>query len=251
MKFMKLIKEIQSEVKEAGFSSTAQMMRGLKPKIRTVVIITAENPCGVKLSPRENNSRNRDLEDFLSKSLYGYKPAKGQYMSKENSFIVNNMTKTMALKLGRQFEQDTIIFGERFEEDGNFGMKFQMIQSFKCNNSSEVGEVLGETKVFIGREDEEDLYTEVKGRRFQIPFFDVDDESGSTDYSKAYWDGGKIAGSVYMSKNISKKDDEKINEWIQDSLNENTTEKSQWTRRGMIINLLKKYISDDLNSFHK
>jgi hypothetical protein len=122
---------------------------------------------------------------------------------------------------------------------------------------------VGERKVFIGRQDENDFYTEVKGRKFQIPFFDVADEVekkdaegntiigadgkpemktiGVTDYDKASWDGGKIAGSVYVPTDISPEDDKQISEWIKTSLNEDVTEKAQWMRRGMIINLLKKY----------
>ena len=64
---------------------------------------------------------------------------------------------------------------------------------------------------------------------------------GVTDYDKASWDGGKIAGSVYVPTDISPEDDKQISEWIKTSLNEDVTEKAQWMRRGMIINLLKKY----------
>jgi methenyltetrahydromethanopterin cyclohydrolase len=177
--------------------------------------------------------------------------------------MVNNMTKGMAMKLGNQFQQESIVFGERFDDGDKVGMTFQLIITYNCTGDAPVGTVVGERKVFIGRQDENDFYTEVKGRKFQIPFFDVeheverkddkgntvlDDEGkpkmdvvGRTEYDKASWDGGKIAGSVYVPTDITPEDDKQISEWIKTSLNENLTEKAQWMRRGMIINLLKKY----------
>lgn len=245
MKLVNVLKEYQSEVGEAGFSTTAKQMRGLNPKVKTIVILTAENPCGSSFAPDINKKRNQKLENFLSGALYGFRKVKGQYGSLENSFMVNNMTKGMALKLGNQFEQDTIIYGERFEEDGKFGMTFQMIKSYNCDGSTQVGEVVGERKVFIGRENADDFYSEIKGRKFQIPFFDVEDEKGSTDYDKSSWDGGKIAGSVFTAKpdEISPEDNEKVDKLVAESLNESKTEKYQWERRGMIINILKKYFN--------
>ncbi len=243
MKLSVIVNEVEKEVGEGGYSRTASSMRGLNPKIKTIVILTAENPCGSSLAPDINKKRNEKLENFLSSALFGYRKVKGQYGSLENSFMVNNMTKGMALKLGSQFEQDTIIYGERFEEDGKYGMVFQMIKSFDCDGSTKIGEVVGERKVFINRENADDFYSELKGRKFQIPFFDVEDSKGSTDYDKASWDGGKIAGSVYTPKpdDISPEDDEKIDKLVAESLNESKTQKYQWERRGMIINILRKY----------
>jgi len=97
-------------------------------------------------------------------------------------------------------------------------MKFQLIVSHPCPTTEDhVGTVWGETKVFINvRKNADNFYTEVKGRKFSIPFFDVDKydkdldtdgkeqkdqdgeiklkKVGSNDYNKAGWekDSGKI-----------------------------------------------------------
>lgn len=263
MKFVNILNEFKSDVGEAGFSSSARQMRGLNDKVKTIVILTAENPCAAKFASDVNKDRNKDLEKFLINALYGYRKVKGQYGNLENSFMVNNMTKGMAMKLGNQFQQESIVFGERIDDGDKVGMTFQLIITYNCNGDTPVGTVVGERKVFIGRENENDFYTEVKGRKFQIPFFDVADEVekkddegntiigadgkpemktiGKTDYDKASWDGGKIAGSVYIPTDISPEDEKQVSEWVNTSLNENITEKAQWMRRGMIINLLKKY----------
>ena len=263
MKLTNILNEFKSDVGEAGFSSSARQMRGLNDKVKTIVILTAENPCAAKFASDVNKDRNRDLEKFLINALYGYRKVKGQYGNLENSFMVNNMTKGMAMKLGNQFQQESIVFGERFDDGDKVGMTFQLIITYNCKGDAPVGTVVGERKVFIGRQDENDFYTEVKGRKFQIPVIDVADEVekkdaegntiigadgkpemktiGVTDYDKASWDGGKIAGSVYVPTDISPEDDKQISEWIKTSLNEDVTEKAQWMRRGMIINLLKKY----------
>jgi len=263
MKLVNILNELKSDIGEDGYSSAARQMRGLNDKVKTIVILTAENPCAAKFASHVNKDRNKDLERFLTNALYGYRKVKGQYGNLENTFMVNNMTKGMAMKLGNQFQQESIVFAERFNEDGKVGMTFQLIITYNCKGDTPVGTVVSERKVFIGREGENDFYTEVKGRRFQIPFFDVADERvrkddegntvyddegkpkidtiGRTEYDKAYWDGGKIAGSVYVPTDISPEDEKQVSEWVNTSLNENITEKAQWMRRGMIINLLKKY----------
>lgn len=236
------ILESQSEMGESGFSSVGRQLRGLNPKVQTIAILTGENPCSTPLTPRENNELNRKLTDHLSNEYYdfingkriGYRPVKGKYGSPENSFIVNNITKDDAMKIGSDFEQESIVYGERYEEGDEYGMKFQLIVSHPCPTTEDpVGTVWGETKVFINvRKNANDLYTEVKGRKFSIPFFKVDayekdldsdgkeqkdqdgeiklKKVGTKDYDKASWEkgSGKIKDINFIPDPVP------VNEWI-------------------------------------
>jgi hypothetical protein len=124
---------------------------------------------------------------------------------------------------------------------------------------------MGQRKVFIDRNNKDDFYSEIKGRRFQIPFFEVptfDDEKGTitgkefgkiydTHYDDAEFDGkgGEIKGSyrTYPSKSdapdkLSDEDREKVEKLNEQSLDESKTLKSQWEKRGRIMNILNKYM---------
>ncbi len=80
MKLTDIIKESpQREVGEGGFSRVMTTMRGAIPKIKTIGILTAENPCAQELTPQENNRRNAKLEEILGSFLFGYRKVKGKY----------------------------------------------------------------------------------------------------------------------------------------------------------------------------
>jgi hypothetical protein len=162
------------------------------------------------------------------------------YGSIENPFIVNNMSKETGLKLGKKFGQESIIYGERTEN----GMTFQLITSSNCNGESQIGDVQSERKVFINRDNSDDYYTEVKGRKFQIPFFDVEDDNGIIRYGDSVWDGGRIVrtGSSVKPETISPEDREKIDRLVSESLKENKIERYGWQCRGLIGNILNKYL---------
>jgi len=212
MKLTDIIKESpQREVGEGGFSRVMTTMRGAIPKIKTIGILTAENPCAQELTPQENNRRNAKLEEILGSFLFGYRKVKGKYGNLENSFLVNNITKKQLMQLGDEFVQESIIFGE------------------------------------------------------QIPFFEVptfDDKDGTktgtphkkmydTHYDDAEFDGkgGEIKGSyrTYPSKSdapdkLSDEDREMVEKLNEQSLDESKTLKSQWEKRGRIMNILNKYM---------
>lgn len=255
----------QREVGEGGFSRVMTTMRGAIPKIKTIGILTAENPCAQKLTSQENNVRNAKLEKILGSYLFGYRKVKGKYGNMENSFLVNNITKSQLMQLGDEFVQESIIFGDYFEEGEKFGMLFSMIRTHTCDSDEPVGTIMGQRKVFIDRNNEDDFYSEIKGRRFQIPFFEVptfDDKDGTitkkpfekiydTHYDDAEFDGkgGEIKGSyrTYPSKSnapdkLSDEDKEKIEKLNEQSLDESKTLKSQWEKRGRIMNILNKYM---------
>lgn len=214
-------------ITENKFSKTMRTLRGLEKNIHTVAIISPENPCGEMLDKAENKERREKFEQDLKNSAYSYRKVMGKYGVEENSYIINNISKEDAIRLGGYYEQDTIIYGERTEN----GMKFQMIQSNKCKETDVIGYVTQERNVYsrIDKNDP-DNYTELKGRRFRIPFYDDDAENWD-------WVGGKID-----KLNLTNEDQEKLDYLIAESLNENKVPRYRLNARADIKRLIKNYL---------
>jgi hypothetical protein len=250
MKFYEVLNEgVEQEFDEAGAPRTLQIMRGMVPKVRTLGFITAENPHGQPEKPNVNNKMNRQLESILKDGLWGYQKIKGKYGSVENTFLVRNISRDDLLRYGNRFNQESVLFGQYFEEEGRYGMKFQLLSSE--NNS--IGDVMGERNVYISREGADDFYSEVKGRKFQIPFFDVTsviknkknkEREVTRDYQNARWskgDSGDILGSKKIKDVVYKPEDQDAIEDLQEQALR-TTGFASYSYRGRIKNILNNYL---------
>jgi hypothetical protein len=198
----KLLSEDNGETLESGYSSIMNTFRGLRPNIKKIAILTAENPHGEKHSDEFNKKANFNLEKFLSSGKIPFKKIKGSYGSKENSFILFNIPKNTAIYIGDKYNQDSIIYGETGQtKDGDIiPMSFEMIGTDR-SKPEEFTKVLGKTDVFVNRQNPEDFYSEIKGRKFVLPFYDVVDKFVGKDkktydliknYDKSKWVGGKV-----------------------------------------------------------
>ncbi len=77
--------------------------------------ITAQNPGSVTLSARENDFRQSQLRQLLDdkgyKYLHGYGQGKDGNWPPEQSFLILNVERDAALKIGRIFDQNAIVAG--------------------------------------------------------------------------------------------------------------------------------------------
>lgn len=239
----------KQKMHESGYATTARTMRGLRKNIKTIAILSAENPFGEDNDPNDNRNRTSKLKRFLHMGGYGYTPVKGSYGAKENSFIINNISKGEAMFIGEKFEQDSIIYGEVMDADtDNVHMVFSLIITNPKKPNK--GETDREVKVFIDRNDATDFYSEIKGRKFILPFYDVieylvDPNSKSYEITKSYddteWSGGVARPSKITTRELSK-DDQELEEEL-NRLQENvltTIGSTSYNYRGKIRNLLVK-----------
>lgn len=240
------------QLDEAGVARALRAMRGFVPSVRTLGFITAENPMGERATPEFNKEANSKLKTILGDGHWGYQKIKGKYVSTENSFLVRNISKEDLLELGKRFNQETVIYGERFDDGEYTGMTFQMIYCTPDN----FGNVDGEMKVFVNRENADDFYSEIKGRKFMIPFYGVEEKSSlstgdvnvKTDFSKSSWEksGGKIKDKEYSVSSLEESytripdDVKKTLEDLQE-LALKKTGSAAYNYRGKISNILKKY----------
>ena len=177
-----IIKENQN-IDESGFARVKQMMHGLVPSIDTIGIITAENPLGMQLSKEENVERNKRLEQILRERGYGFvKPELGMYGNVEKPFIVQNISKEELIDLSTDpdINQESVIFGSKQVDDEGVYVKWEYIERGRV-----VGEQTRYTS-YAGKDiqDRDDFYTQVKGRKFIIPFFDDEDATSKEPLSQ-------------------------------------------------------------------
>ena len=166
-KIKKIIKK--ALLKEGGFPRVRMMMTGLVPSVQTIGIMTAENPGAQPQDPKQNKQLNKTLMQKFRDMNYGPIPIGGSFGQKENSFLIPNITREDLTTLGRQFGQEAVIWASREGE----GMRWEYIEG---DNTVETRDVsLGGSDV----QSKEDYYSEKKGRKFIIPFFDPEYEKAT------------------------------------------------------------------------
>jgi hypothetical protein len=143
-----------------------QVMRGQVPAISTFGIMSADNPMNQTLTAEENNKRRTQFKEYMRRhALYGYVQHSGKYGGPmEKSFFIPNIRREALLSLGRQFDQESVIFGSMDKE--NQKVTFQLIMGETVEAEREV--------VLQLKDDQEDFFSIHKGRKFFIPFFDED-----------------------------------------------------------------------------
>ena len=216
---------------EGGYASVLKIMRGLVPTINTLAFLTAGNPNGKSADSAKNVQANEELEKRLRSMNLGFKKIKGHYGGPENSFFIPNINKDEALDLGKQYNQETIIFGEKSTDskDGKSydGMAFSLIYT-----DHRYGQTYEQRDVFVNMDSADDYYTKVKGRKFQIPFFD-------DDYAAAQF---TPSNGAISKQGLSELLIVKLELQSQIILEVGRTGKSRWLNRGALLNMLKESV---------
>jgi hypothetical protein len=143
-------------------------MMGDVPHINSLGILTAQNP----KSDCEGKS-NRDLWSRLRSANYGPIKIKGKFGGKwEKSFLVPHISKEELVRLGEDYCQEAVIWGQKdYDENNNPFYRFEYIENGKTVNVRVVsigghhlpGDEVSQRKDFFSMKD---------GRKFVIPFFD-------------------------------------------------------------------------------
>ena len=90
---------------------------GKRKVLKQFVIITPENPMGVKASAVDNANFRKKFEDILkTELLYAY-PVRGKYGNTEHSYIVFNMPLELAKRVGSIYDQQSFILGKVIGEN--------------------------------------------------------------------------------------------------------------------------------------
>ena len=223
-------------INESGYPRMMQIMAGLVPTVKSFAIVTWENPMGKKADDKFNKEANKRLKDTLKRGNFSYNHIKGRYNDFENPFVVFNVSTEDAKNLGfgyEGFKQYIIIFGKRYKSNDEVGINIQML--FHDNRKPLA------RKIWQGLDvDTDDFYSEFKGRKFQIPFFD--DKAKGMNFKN-----GKVKvienHNVYDRKHFTDASIEKIDGMVDVLLEEDRSGMFLYTHRGLLqIELDKLWI---------
>ena len=167
----KTIRQIIREtyMDEGGFSRVVSTIRGGIDSVDRIVIISAENPMNKKHPAEYNNKAMSRLYSDLESSGYGYVKMKGLYDRLETSLMINGMSKGEGFRLAKKYKQESYIFGYRKELDENKSvMVFELIHPWDSGSNMTSRMTIANSDV----QDFKNYYSLVKGRKFQIPFYD-------------------------------------------------------------------------------
>ena len=213
---------LESILNEGGYSRLMQQIYGLVPSVKMIAIITWENPQGENKTAQENNLLNQQLQKFLDSAGFGYRKIKGKYGNFEYPFFIYNIVKEDALSIGKTGSQESIVFGDVGNKEK---LLFDLIE---CSTREVLGSrtichTLSKTDEDSGKENF--AYSEYKGRKFIIPFFD---EAGEKiNESRIYLATNFNVAEVAEIENIAMKSN---------YLNEAKNKKSRWLSRLKIYN---------------
>lgn len=93
-----------------------QELYGTRPHVRTVTIVTGNNPYANPCPAWLNNAQNAELERLLAQGRYVFRKALGRYGSLEHSIVAVDLDFDYARELAAMFRQESFIFGERNPE---------------------------------------------------------------------------------------------------------------------------------------
>jgi len=210
-----------------------RIMSGLVPTVKTFAIITWENPRNGMFDNKQNRDASNELKKKLKDENHSFIQIKGKYNDLENPFVILNISEKEAEEIGfnKKYEQDSIIFGKVLDKYVEFSMVYH-------NKTSLI------RKIWLSNDRSKDnLYSEYKGRKFSIPFFD-------DEYANSILKNGKVTTSestnnLFYGLNENVKVDEYEEEskrWVRDDV----SGKSKYLNRGRVYSDLRRIYKERL-----
>lgn len=183
------------KLNESTIAHFFTMMHGMVPSVKSIGIVTAENPLQEELKKDENKQRNLKLEKQIIQDGYGFINIKGKYGLHENPFIIQNITKDDLLKYGRTYDQESVIYGNVSNPQN---LKYEFISLVNPNDNKY-------RNVFIkydkGTGKVLNNYSKYKGKQFQIPLFDEKIEDPN-DHTKEIPNPKTTIGKKFVHKKM-------------------------------------------------
>lgn len=205
---------------------------GKNQNVRTLAILSAENPMGKKASEEENKEKREKLETYLNNANYAWFRIKGKYGNKEKSHIIYNISLEDAKTIGEMFQQESIIFVNMSDGEGKISYQYwetDGVNPYKMTH---------ERNEIIRRDEADDFYSTIcRAFKFQVPFFD-----GSDELKEEINGQEKALNELLEEKQLS---DEDIQRYLDNILDEEKTGKRKWECRGNMYGGLSKWLENN------
>ncbi len=199
-----------------------QALDGRLKNVKTFCIMSAENPMGDELPPEDNAKRRSELEIYLSNANYPWFRIKGKYGNEEKSHMIYNITRSDAERLGKMFNQESIIFSE-LDNDGE--IHYLYLEKGKDGDYQETHR----RDEYIDMSDADDFFSKISRKsKFQIPFFDGSDDEAAEMIAEHF----KRINEKVDSKFI---DESRLKNYLSNMVNEKKTAKCRWEARGNLF----------------
>ena len=166
-----ITKKVVNRITETSRRQKAQQaIQGKNRRVKTIAIISAQNPMGSDGSdlPKDYNQKSHEeLLKNLKIGQYRYFVVSGKYGTSEISVIVYNISLDETLKLCYHFNQESVIFVDITNgEDVSYQYWEGEDHQSPLKKKYEEHEIINAT-------DDADFYTKISKKfKFRIPFFE-------------------------------------------------------------------------------
>tara|TARA_R110002153_G_scaffold196692_3_gene350084 strand:- start:8 stop:601 length:594 start_codon:yes stop_codon:yes gene_type:complete len=179
-----------TEAKQSKYNTVLEMLKGKDPSVKTVTIMSGQNPNAQQVIEPINKKLKGDLESRLKEMNLQFVRVGGKFFGVfEQSVIVINPDLQEIAKLNKEFGQWGFLYGEKFTiEPGNDTMLFTMYQIdyegdslfFRASGSARVSDVLDDSQLqgqaddftFIPKSQQGDDPESRVGKKFNIPVYE-------------------------------------------------------------------------------
>ncbi len=140
-----------------------RIVTGLAHDVNTIGIMTPTNP-QAKNFPQNMNRLfiSQFLDNLRSR---GYDPIEigGKFSgNQERSFLVKNISRKGIVDLGRMYDQESVIWGRKFDDGGTPHFRYEYIENGQTKETTD--------RLNLNVQNRQDNYSTIKGKKFVIPF---------------------------------------------------------------------------------
>ena len=179
-----------TEARQSKYMKVLAMLRGKDPSVKTITIMSGQNPDAKQMYEPINKRLKEELEQELRQMGFKFVRVGGKFFGVfEQSVIVINPEIKQIARLNNKFGQWGFLWGEKFTiEPGNDTMLFTMQQIdktgdslfFRATDSHKVSDVYdhsqlaqqGDDFTFIPKSEQDDDPETRIGKKFNIPVFE-------------------------------------------------------------------------------
>lgn len=145
-----------------------QAILGKNHRVKTLAIISAENPMGMKASREYNDRSTEEMINSLKIGHYKWFKVKGLYNNPENSVIIYNISLEDTQFLCYKYNQESVVFVDMTSPDGEISYQY-----WEGNDHNSKLILKHEEHRLVNAQNDSDYYTEIcRHFKFRIPFFE-------------------------------------------------------------------------------